>query len=435
MEQVYTYLIFVVLLALVAIPYWRKLARRQIDTKQAHARVTKAGLAEPATLHPKVDLLGCIGCGSCVKACPEDVLGIVNGKATIVHSTRCVSHALCAEVCPVGAITMGFGTPRQGYEIPVYDEHFQSNIPGLYIVGELGGIGLIKNAIEQGTKAVQHAAAALGGSTGPNDLVIVGAGPAGIGAALASKTLGLRSSILEQYDLGGSILHYPRQKLVLTNTVEIPLYGKLKASEISKEELLRIFSTIVDRHGLVIRNGQKVDAITRQADGTFELRSAVATFSARAVILAIGRRGSPRKLGVPGEELSKVAYRLIDAEQVQKSRVLVVGGGDSAVEAAIALARQSGNTVSVSYRKEAFVRLKEKNAERIEELMRKKQVSVLFSSDVREIRPHEVVLGTAQGERTVQNDLVYVFAGGELPSEFLQRIGVKFRSEEMAGAA
>jgi thioredoxin reductase len=330
---------------------------------------------------------------------------------------------------------MGFGTPRQGYEIPVYDQHYQSNIPGLYIVGELGGVGLIKNAIEQGTKAVQHAAAALGASTGPNDLVIVGAGPAGIGAALAAKTLGLRSSILEQYDLGGSILHYPRQKLVLTNTVEIPLYGKLKASEISKEELLRIFTSIVDRHGLSIRNGQKVEAITRQADGTFELRSAAGTFCARSVILAIGRRGSPRKLGVPGEELPKVAYRLIDAEQVQKSRVLVVGGGDSAVEAAVALARQSGNTVTLSYRKDAFVRLKEKNAERIGELMKKKQVTVLFGSEVAEIRPDEVVLAAPEGNRAVPNDLVYVFAGGELPSEFLQRIGVRFRSEELAGAA
>lgn len=432
MEQFYTLLVFVALLAAVAIPYWRKLIRAQKEARQAHTKIAKAGLAEPATLHPKIDILTCIGCGSCVHACPEDVLGIVQGRAAIVNSMRCVGHALCAEVCPVGAVTMGFGAPKQGFEIPVYDKNFQSNIPGLYIVGELGGVGLIKNAIEQGMKAVQHAAGMLQGGSGGSDLIIVGAGPAGIGAALTSKTLGLRSSILEQYDLGGSILHYPRQKLVLTNTVDIPLYGKLKASEISKEELLRLFTAIADKQGLNIRTRQKVESVTRRADGLFEVRSASQVFEGRSVVLAIGRRGSPRKLGVPGEDLPKVAYRLIEAESYQGKHILVVGGGDSAVEAAIALARQSGNTVTVSYRREEFVRLKEKNQERIADLTAKKRVTVMFQTEVGEIRPDEVVVrGPGSELRTLRNDFVFVFAGGELPSEFLQRIGVKFRTEEM----
>ena len=174
-----------------------------------------------------------------------------------------------------------------------------------------------------------------------------------------------------------------------------------------------------------------MEAITRGHAGAFELRSAERAFSAGAVILAIGRRGSPRKLGVPGEELEKVAYRLIDAESIQNSHVLVVGGGDSAVEAAIALARQRGNKVTLSYRKEEFVRLKEKNFERITELMKKKEVSVEFGSEVTEIRPAEAALRCVSGEKTLKNDLVFVFAGGELPAEFLQRIGVTFRTEEM----
>ncbi len=437
METLYTVGVFAVLLALVAIPYWRKLAHAQQAAHQAHSKSTRAGISEPATLHPKIDILNCIGCGSCVQACPEDVLGIVHGKATIIHSSRCVGHSLCEEVCPVGAITMGFGAPKQGYEIPIYDEHFESNIPGLYIVGELGGVGLIKNAIEQGIKAVNHAAeTVLKGSSGTADLVIVGAGPAGIGAALASKTLGIRSAVLEQYDLGGSILHYPRQKLVLTSTVDIPLYGKLKASEISKEELLSLFTGIVDKQGLKIRTQQKVESITRQADGLFQVTSSTQSYSARSVILAIGRRGSPRKLGVIGEELPKVAYRLIDAENYTGRHLLVVGGGDSAIEAAIALERQSGNTVTLSYRREEFVRLKEKNSERIGELIKRRKVAVLFQTEVAEIRPQEVVLrGPENAVHTIKNDFVFVFAGGELPAEFLQKIGVQFRTEEMLATA
>jgi thioredoxin reductase (NADPH) len=332
---------------------------------------------------------------------------------------------------------MGFGAPRQGFEIPVYDEHFESNIPGLYIVGELGGVGLIKNAIEQGIKAIHHAAGTvLQGKAGAADLVIVGAGPAGIGAALAAKTLGLRSTVLEQYDLGGSILHYPRQKLVLTSAVDIPLHGKLKASEISKEELLRLFTGIVDRQGLAIRTQQKVESVTRQADGLFHVASATQSFTARSVVLAIGRRGSPRRLGVPGEELPKVAYRLIDAEAYTGRHILVVGGGDSAIEAAVALARQSGNTVTVSYRKGEFVRLKEKNSERIEDLMKRKKVQVVFQSEVAEIRPGEAVLrDPANDARVLRNDFVFIFAGGELPAEFLQKIGVRFRTEETLATA
>jgi thioredoxin reductase (NADPH) len=436
-EGIYTAVVFLALLGLIAFPYWRKVARAHKEARQAHSKSTKAGLTEPATLHPKIDILSCIGCGSCVQVCPEAVLALVQGKATIVNSAHCVGHSVCAEVCPVGAITMGFGAPKQGFEIPIYDEHFESNIPGLYIVGELGGVGLIKNAIEQGIKAVNHAAETiLRGSSGVSDLVIVGAGPAGIGAALASKTLGLRSSVLEQYDLGGSILHYPRQKLVLTNTVDIPFYGKLKASEISKEELLELFTGIVERQGLNIRTQQKVESITRQSDGMFQVLSGTQSYIARSVVLAIGRRGSPRKLGVIGEELPKVAYRLIDAENYKGRHVLVVGGGDSAIEAAIALARQSGNTVTLSYRKEEFLRIKEKNRERIDDLIKHKKVSVLFRSEVAEIRPQEVVIGDPENAaRVIKNDFVFVFAGGELPAAFLAKIGVQFRTEEMLATA
>lgn len=425
-------MIFLLLIVTIAVPYWKKTHRQQKQAKLAREKSVKAGLHEPATLHPHIDLLRCIGCAACVRACPEDALGIVNGRAAVVHGVRCVGHALCAEACPVSGITMGFGKPQQGMEIPFYDEHFMTNIRGLYIVGELGGIGLIKNAFEQSKKAIDHIAeSAHKQANGVYDVAIVGAGPAGIGAALAAQAKGLTHIVLEQDDLGGSILHYPRQKLVLTAPVELPLYGRLKISEISKEELLGIFSSIVSRFNIAIQTRQRVESVSGEK-GQFVIQASGKTYRAANTILALGRRGSPRKLNVPGEELPKVFYRLIEAETYHNKHILVVGGGNSAVEAAIGLARQRGNTVTLSYRRDAFVRLKEKNEERINDMMKSGTVRVMFNSQVTEIRPHDVDITESNGKTsTLPNDFVFIFAGGELPSEFLKKVGVKFRTENV----
>jgi putative YpdA family bacillithiol system oxidoreductase len=432
MESLYTALIFVLLLLTVGVPYWLKTIRMQKEAVRAHEKSSKAGLLEPVTLHPRIDLLKCIGCGSCVQICPEEVLGIVDGRAAVVNGVRCIGHTLCAEVCPVGAITMTFGSPRQGLEIPYYDEHYRTNIEGLYIVGELGGIGLIKNAIEQGGKAVAHIASRPRRAVDRTvDVAIVGAGPAGVGAALSASASGLTHILLEQDDLGGSILHYPRQKLVLTSPVELPLYGKLTHSEISKEELLGMFISIVREYNLQLRTGEKVESITQEGN-LFRLTTRSGSYRAAHVILALGRRGTPRKLNIPGEGLPKVYYRLIEAERYTGRHLLVIGGGDSAVEAAAGLASQKGNTVTLSYRRSEFVRLKERNEAHIKTLMNKKSVRVVFNSEVTRIEPDRAILKELSGvEETLANDFVFIFAGGELPAEFLNRIGVKLRTEEI----
>jgi thioredoxin reductase (NADPH) len=432
METLYTLGIFAVLVAAIAVPYWLKTLRHRRESYKTYEKNVKAGTVAPVTLHPKIDVATCIGCASCVRVCPEDVLGIVDGHAAIVSGTKCIGHSLCAEICPVGAITMQFGTPRQGMEIPWYDDNYESNIKGLYIVGELGGVGLIKNAVSQGLKAIadvqrkKRARPANG-----YDVVIVGAGPAGLAAALACKANNLTYVVLEQDEIGGTVLHYPRQKLVLTSPVELPLYGRLKISEITKEELLEVWKEIIGTFSLNVLTQHKVEGIDHNSSG-FVLRAQGATFVTGSVLLAMGRRGSPRKLGVTGEHLAKVAYRLIEAESYQNKHVLVVGGGDSAIEAAVGLASQKGNTVTISYRKDDFVRLKEKNEKRVQELMKSGKIRTVFNSQVVEIKTGSVVVQEVEKIiHNIQNDFVFIFAGGELPTELLARAGVKLRTSDV----
>jgi thioredoxin reductase (NADPH) len=436
MESAMTLAIFVVLLFAIAIPYWLRAVKQRKAAVKKYEKNVKAGTIAPVTLHPKIDIISCIGCASCVRICPEDVLGIIGGRAAIVSGTKCIGHGLCADVCPVGAITLQFGTPREGMEIPWYNDNYESNVAGLYIVGELGGMGLIRNATSQGLKAIGDVVRRnRRGPADGYDVVIVGAGPAGIAAALACKANNLRYVVLEQDEIGGTVLHYPRQKLVLTAPVELPLYGRLKISEITKEELLSIWKDIIGRFSLNVLTHHKVDSVT-ESNGVLSIGVTGKTFRAGSVLLAIGRRGSPRKLGVPGEHLPKVMYRLIEAETYKQKHILIVGGGDSAIEAAVGLASQRGNTVTISYRKDDFVRLKEKNETRLRECTTSGKIKTIFNSNVAEIKPEAVLVH--EGNKIIhnlQNDVVFVFAGGELPTELLKRVGVKLRTSEVEAQA
>lgn len=430
MEGLYTYTIFLILLGILAVPYWIRAARRRRESEEKFKKYSKGEILAPVTLHPHIDLNNCIGCGSCVNVCPENVLGIVNGRAAIINGLKCVGHALCADVCPVQAITLGFGTPKQGMEIPYYDDNFETNIEGLYVVGELGGVGLIKNAVNQSLKAVEHISNKKQDPSNQYDAVIVGAGPAGLAAALALHSKHMRYVVLEQDSIGGTIYHYPRQKLVLTSPVDLPMHGTLKISEISKEKLLELWQGIVGKFKLTILTNRKVESLEKNPVG-FTVKAGEEQWIASNVILAVGRRGSPRKLGVVGEDLPKVSYKLIETQTYQHTQLLVVGGGDSAVEAAVGLASQPGNTVTLSYRREGFVRLKDKNEQRINELMNLKKVNVLFNSNIGEIKSKSVKLVTQDGPLEIQNDFVFIFAGGELPTELLKKAGVRLRGSEI----
>ena len=399
---------------------------KEARSLSAMTEAIAAGLGEPASLHPKIDPSRCLGCGACVLACPEHaVLGLVRGKAELIEPAQCIGHGACKAACPHGAISLVFGTETRGVDIPNVDANFQTNVPGIFIAGELGGMGLIRNAIEQGRQAL--AAIAERCSTpvpGLLDVLIVGGGPAGISASLAAKQHRLNFVTVEQDSLGGTVAQFPRGKLVMTQPVALPLAGTMDFKEVDKERLLRFWKKVVAKTGLRINFRERVEAIEREAGAVFAVRTTRAIYRTRHVLLAIGRRGTPRKLSVPGEELPKVVYRLIDAEQYRGRHVLVVGGGDSALEAAASIAEVQGTTVTLSYRSAAFGRAKIKNRQRVEAVARAGRITVLLGSNVTHIGPSCVGIECAGRHAEIRNDAVIVCAGGILPTAFLKSMGV-----------
>ena len=401
--------------------------RRRRQEREGRQRLTEAlssGLNEPASLHPRVDPVRCLGSAACVAACPENAIGIINGKAELVNAAACIGHGACKAACPHDAIELVFGTSKRGMDIPMVKPNFETNVPGLFIAGELGGMGLIRKAVEQGRQAIESIAK-RGRGDEPYDVVIVGAGPAGISASLAAKEKRLQFVIVEQEEsFGGTVYHYPRNKVVMTAPVQLPIIGKMKFGEVSKETLLAFWQDVVDRTGIQVNFFERMEKIA-PSGGRFIVQTSKQQYRTRSVLLAIGRRGTPRKLGVKGEDRPKVVYRLVDPEQYRGKHVLVVGGGDSALEAALACADEPGTRVTLSYRGEAFSRVKQKNRDRLQQAQAARAVQVLLSSSIEEIAPASVVLDQGGKKLQLKNDAVIVCAGGILPTPMLKEMGVQ----------
>lgn len=419
----------------ILVPYVIRFRRKQKADLERLRESQSLGL-RPRAQYPLIDTSICIGCGSCVLACPEgDVLGIVFGKATIVNGERCVGHGYCETACPVGAIKVGLGEIKARDDIPAMDTYNETNVKGVFVAGELGGISLIRNAVTQGRAVVDRIADLIAAGSpereGEFDVIIVGSGPAGLSAALQACRRELSYLVLDQQDPGGTILQYPRRKLVMTQPVEIPLYGKLNKPEYTKEDLLDTWRRIIDQFRINVRPEERVDRVIPE-DAGFQVTTPTGTYRTRYVVLAMGRRGTPRKLGVPGEELPKVMYQLVDARSYNDNDILVVGGGDSAIEAAVGLARQKGNRVSISYRKPKFFRIKKKNEERANELIKQGKIKPIFNSAVTMIEEGKVLVKTESDVIELPNDYVFVFAGGIPPFEMLKKIGIEFGGEVKA---
>ena len=416
--------------------YLKSLKKREAKARES---IEKGKLFSegPKAQHPHIDTNYCIGCATCTSVCPEgDVLAMIGGKAVIVNGHKCIGHGLCADACPVGAITMVMASPSMAADVPYLTPEYETTISNMFIVGELGGLALIKNAVNQGRECVDTIAARLKASLTPAtpgvfDLLVIGAGPAGISASLRAIEHKLNYITLERDEVGGTVAKYPRQKLVMTSPVEFPMYGKFKKMQLSKENLLAFWDMVLNRADFNVSTGEKVEDVKKGDDNVFTVVTATNQYRTKAVILALGKAGEPRKLGVKGEDLPKVMYRLIEADHYINKKILIVGGGDSAVEAAMGLANQSGNQVTLSYRSERFSRIKERNAKRIEEYAKSGKVRVLFNSNPVEFKPESAILDVAGSNQEIPNDFVWIFAGGTPPHAFLKKIGIGFGARDV----
>jgi thioredoxin reductase (NADPH) len=433
-ENFLTYLYLIPIL-MILVWYWYRHQKLERASFAALKIATEAGMLEPPTLHPEIDPRICIGCKSCVSACPEQdahtVLGMIGKKAWLVGPSDCIGHGACKTACPVGAIKLVFGTSTRGVDIPVVNANFETDVPGVFIAGELGGMGLIRNAVEQGRQAMESIIELVkSGHSNEHDLVIIGAGPAGFASTLAAKEANLTSVTIEQEELGGTVAHFPRRKLVMMQPADLPIVGKMKFKEVQKEDLIDYWRDVEKTTQIKINYSERVDGFEPAPNGTgFVITTNKGSYDTRAVMLAIGRRGSPRQLGVPGEQLTKVAYRLIDPEQYRNSHVLVVGGGDSALEAATSIAEEPGTSVTLSYRSGSFSRAKQKNRDKVDAVVATGRLNLLLNSNVKEI--HEDSVDIAVGETTsrVKNDAVIISAGGVLPTAFLKKIGINVETK------
>ncbi len=423
-EEFLVYSITAILIAVVLAIY---ILRGRMKSKIVQKKVKIAieeGKHEPVSLHPYIDPNICIGSGACVRACPEkDILGIVDGKATVINASNCIGHGACFLACPVDAISLRIGTEKRGVELPHVKPSYETNVDGIYIAGELGGMGLIKNSTEQGLQAVENLAKRkrTENSTGL-DLVVIGAGPAGIAASLAAKKMGLSCKTLEQNSLGGTVFTFPRMKVVMTKPMDLPFLGKIKLVNTSKQELLDIWNDAIEKSGISVQENCKVEKITPISNGFSLTLKDGTSIESDQVLIAIGRRGTPRKLGVTGEGLEKVTYRLIEPELINNQKIMVVGGGDSAIESALLLA--DTNEVHLSYRQANFARLKTQNSLNLEAAIAEKRMTVWLNSNLKLITEKDVMLQQGDEEFTLGNDRVFIFAGGELPTEFLKNAGI-----------
>ncbi len=423
---------------------------RRIELARMEAKLTereravRLGSAKAQLQHPIVDLTRCVGCGACVRACPEDgVLALVHGQAMVVNGARCTGVSACETECPTGAITVALSDTATRRDIPAVHESLEAvGVPNLFLAGEVTARALIRNAIVQGTAVAAEVARRRAGPATPGvlDLVIVGAGPAGLACSLEAQRLGLAFATLDQEAaIGGTVARYPRRKLVLTQPVDLPNGARLERATYAKEELMELWSRAAAAHQLPIHGGEAVTGLTRDPSGGFVVRTASRTFAARSVCLALGRRGSPVKLGVPGEDAPKVAYALADANAYQGRRLLVVGGGESAVETALALAEQPGNEVTIAYRQAAFFRLKQRTEDRLRERAADGRIRLLFSCRVLAIHEHAVDLAIAGQDGlstwSLPNDEVFVLAGGTPPFALLESAGVSFDPEDRPALA
>jgi len=314
---------------------------------------------------------------------------------------------------------------------PEISANYESNIKGLYIVGDLAGAPVIKLAMEQGFDIVQRIAGLpeLGDSNRDEsilDLLVIGAGAAGLNAALAAQDNGLSCVVVEKEKIANTIENFPEGKWVYAEPDSVPPKGKLWLDGATKEDLIKRWQEIVDENDLDVRTEEALETLAKETDGTFLAKTAKGEYRTRKILLATGQRGNPRKLGVPGEESEKVYHRLYSPRKYHGEDILVVGGGNSAIEAALLLSEE--NKVTISYRKGEFARIFKDNQRKIDRAMAVGRVEVMFNSSVKAFGDGRATLMIGGEERGIPMDHAFVLIGAQPPVKFLKQLGIRMEN-------
>lgn len=384
---------------------------------------------EGKKVYPAINRAACIGCGSCVQSCREkNVLAVIQGKSTLVNPLACRCRGDCERNCLTGALKLVEYGKKMKVRIPWTDENFQSNIEGIYIVGSLTGAGLIKEAINQGRAAVNHIMKGVFPPKLPK-VMVIGAGPAGLSATLSCRKFGLPVICFEKDLTANTIRNFPKKKILMAEPVEMPIVGPLWIGDASREKLLEAWEGILIKAGACITTGSRLEKIEKN-EGHFQVTVSGKAFLCDKVILALGSRGVPRKLGIPGEDGANVFYNLLEADEFSGSTVTVIGAGDSAIEAALGLQR-NGCRVTLLVRGDGFPRAKSRNQERIGRALAAGEISAHFNCQPLQIGTDFIAFAAGGETRRQKNDVVFVMVGGELPFELLESLGIRIVEKEI----
>ena len=441
------------------------------EEDDGHIRLTREQLEQydpdgPPYPHPVIITERCIGCHACVDACPHDVLAIAGGVATPVARDQCMEDTSCQVECPVNpkaCVVVNTTKKIPPRKVPARDARFMTNVPGCFIVGDVSGTPLIKNATNEGADCVKHIHEELRDGAPPEpkadvEVAIIGVGPAGLSAAITAQRLGLSYAAVEQDRVLATIEAYPANKYVFFKPETMEPRGGVRpeGAGAQREAILAGWTRAMRETGVRVNEGESCKSVKRAEDGDYFVvqtergpEKARVTYNARRVVLALGNRGTPMKLKVPGEELKvtrdgrtedKVKYKLTDPEAYKRKRIIVVGAGNSAVEAAVDLvATRRGdqitfrpdseiNDVTLVIRSDMKNDLKFGNKLQVYDCIDEGKIKVFFGTSVKEIRDEEVVLMNARTEEvraTVPNDFVFAMIGGDRPTKFLESVGIK----------